>query len=1502
MSTGVRLLPQRIDIDKYPALNTPDTALYIKNLVYDMTDTSTATDSQGSATGVYKPLQSIVKYISNLVLPDNPEDNFPIGHYDCKETREVFVFIHNKNGNHTIYKLNGGNATYDIIYQGVELDFQLSPEYFIHQGGAYLEIIYLTNPITGEKVRRSLLMFTDGFGDQRQICVEDAIATNGYDPALFTHFAGNYDRKVLINMGVPTPHDCIEVSEVSNDNPTENNALLFQTWQWRIRDIDVWGRPSEWGIISDTYIPFGNDCISTASGLPRCVDLTFNKRAPHINQVEIAYRNCNSTQWNLTDTLNLYDGSPIGEWWLRSPNPDVTVSGDKIVYRFCADKKCQPISPTETNRVSNPQPRSSQALAKIDDFVALFNNKDGFLPFSEELKSKIKITVDSTPISQASNLINIEVYVAIFNPGINKNQPIFQQGITDPSNLRYGFGAFNTDNQYRAFFAYEQYFPGEEQKGFIGYFAGTNISTISKQYFLSNTGQLTEVKDFSEDALNSLYYSKTFGGPLGDPNYSHTPNGVFLQKFEFNSLPKGRYIFRIASHRFDPAPGLDFRETSTYTSGLYYLNRSNFANPINFDINSRVSQSKEIVIDACEKSYDGITDNKILVIFDLCFTNSDIEQGYVVNTDEAGKAQYGIELLQHNGGDGDKKANFTDHNGFFFTADTYKNFDNYIYGYCSCVKKQLFHTQTGNNNNAHAIINWYLNSAASGSGCATWNTRPCNQVQIKGKVKLCGTDIGIPNVSVVLTRGKAALTDDNGEYTLFASDDVLNPNRQDQLYFVTNGCAFEGCDTICLDPIPITIYKCITCEERIITVQDVFVKFRTSKGLLSGVTYPVGVVGWDWLGRATYVQALDDLTIPSVQQTKAFSPSTISAQIDASAIFPADIDYITFWIGEPSGILEYITWIVDKVEFVDNSGAINEAAPSQIKIYYGSLIEYNKQNNYNTTVNWSFIDSITNEPVISDKVVFLLNGDGNFFSKSITALVKYDQEGKYFLINYTNDLKDLKENAIIRILRPKICDTADFYYELCDTVYIESRKATVNNVLLNAFDTYYINRQIPVPIDVGDETQIQLRVFGVPFEHNSPSDFWGEKCKNIGRVNIENPQETEIYRQDQVALSGALSDTGQLNFLNYFDSAKKTNFSDTYINGIVSVLPYPGILLIIGQSDNFIVGFNDNLMRVNADGTAQAASISNAFGKPQTKITGNYGCLLFDKNTISRYENTVHWLDSSRSTVVQHNYQHAIQVTKADPAIGVVGGVDSWIRPKVKAVQAYNLINENKRYFHGIINPVNQEYILTDFIIGANNYVNSERGVNIFVPETISFNTVTKLWRMWYGFVPAMYAQLQGEVSAQQLFSFVNGVPYKHYSVSGQGYGMIYGIQQANRVFEVVAVINGMNKKRFNNISQYCKQAQYFCDRARTENDQETRVLLDNWLQAEYGWHAPLLCDLNTPFSENLPKQTGELKILEGNVMYGNFIIIRMVGDPTEDTKYSELQGIIVYASPNSIS
>lgn len=1475
MSAGQKLLPQAINIDLYPGLMPPHAARFIKGLVYELEDTSTATNTQNSATGAFKPIQSVVRYINDLVLPDEPEDNFPIGHLDVKETREVYVFVHNRNENHTIYRINGNSATYDIVYQGPELRFSLNPEHFIHEGGAYLKIIFVTDPDTGEKKRRSFLFFVLGNDHLRFICVEDSIDTQSFDASIFPYFQGNYDKFILTSASVPTPTGCIGIEEIPLTDTTvvKNNNLLFNTWQFRLMYVDVWGRPSEHGQISDMYFPGGGDCVSQSSNIPRCLNLTFDAPPPHIDKIQVEYRNCNDQQWYIDETLELYVGSNLGEWWLRPRNPDVDYNGSNntITHEFCKEGKCQPVSPAETSRLYNPIP-DPQSVEYIGSFTGVGNNKEGFLPFSKELKDKIKFVVDApeTALTTIQSFGNIEILIEIYNPFRDENAVIF----FDDNKYWFAWVIFGIVQPITRPVNYGQFFANPEQKGFGVYLEGVNSYVITEQYSLDSSGNFEKVTDFTRFDTSKKYF----------------------QKAVFNNVPRGRYVVRIFSHEANPANlSIDqLKKTSTYTAGTFGFNILSPSSPVNHSM--QVSEAKELIVDICQQDYNSINDNKILVIWDFSANDNAVEEGYVYNTNDATQSQHGIELLELSAGAAAKFSKYTDHNGWYFVASPTNRFRFQIYGYCGCNKIELADGRAGTSSQRYRD-DFFLNNVTS---CPNYESQDCNHIIVTGKVLLCDSNIGVPGISVTLTRGRSAVTDGNGEFSIIAYDDVLNPTRNDSLYFNTSKCPYTNCEGECIAPLSVTINKCITCEERVTEVQTTFVIFRTAKGLLSGGVYPGGVTGWDEMDRPTFVQPLVNITIPSVYETHLFSPSTLRVTIDPTAVFPSNIKYITFWLGEESSIEKYITWIVDSFEFIDNTGLENNDAPTQIKINYASLIEYNQQNNFNTTVSWSFIAESTNMPVTADKVQFLLNGDGSFFEKNITALIKYDQAGQYFLINYTDDLKDLKENAIIRLIRPKVCDTQQPYFEFCVRVDIVNGAATINEFLLNAFDTYYVPRQIPVPVEIGEEEIIQNRLIGVPFEHNSPSDFWGEGCKNIGRVNTDNPYETVLYKQNQIALSGALSDNGQLNFLCYFDSAKKHSFNETGINGIVGLLFYPGILLVIGQANNFLVGFGDNLLRTNEDGTVQVGSIANSFGKPTIKTSGNYGCLLFDKMTISRHENLIQWLDSSRATVVQHNYKVAVQVTRNDASMGIPGGIDSWIRPKIKAVQEYNRLNGNTRYFHGIINPVNMKYFISDFIIGSQEFVNHERDYNIEIPETLSFNTETKLWEGAHPFTPQMFAHLQGEKSAQQLFSFVNAVPYKHYSNANVGYGTVYG-EKVNRVFEVVAVLEGMNKKRFNAISLYCKQSQYFCDRALTENSQQTRMLLSAWLQAEYGWHTSFLCDLNTPPDANRPKQTGELVIFEGNVMYGNYVIIRLIGDPAKDDQYSELEGIICYATPNSI-
>lgn len=1484
-----RIIPVSVNTDLDDSLLPPQQSKFIKNLVYSLEDTSDASGAKGN-TGVYKTLQNVEEYFPGFKLPAGY--NHVIGAKSNKDSNEVFVFNYNDKGNHLIYRINGNSATIDRVYQGALLNFKLQPEYFIApEGGATVTGIYVVNPANGQKVKRTFLQWTDGINPLGFICVEDAIRTNGFDQSLFPYFNGTYDRRFLIRAGVPTPRDCISFNELPLTDADKGlqNTFLFNAWQFRLQYRDVWGRPSEYGIISDQYTPGGggNDCISTSSGLSRCLDMKFKAPPPQINQLEIAFRNCNTNDWKTIKVLDLYDGSPLGDWWLRPRNPAVNYDAQTglISYTFCANAGCDPIDPAATSRLYNPIPKTVQSVANIGKFTAVGNNEDGYLPFSKTLLNAIKPTVIPPAQGGANNKIRkFSVYVAIYSEAYKANQPIYKKGISsvdDPSDSRYGWGANTTAQEYRSFFAYKQYFVNAAQKGFTGNLAGTEFYTTSKQYFLHTNGELVEILDFSKVGLSAFYITV---------NGRQVPDGTFLQKFEYTNVPKGKYILRLTNHQVDPAVDPNYKNTSTYVRGTYPFNRNNPARPIQYD--SMISDTKEVVVDVCDGDYDGLNANSILLIADLTFNGSDIEQGYVLNTDDASAAKNGVELLIFEGGDGNKKSDRTDHNGFYFTASDFKKFTNRIRGYCNGSIVQLFDTfTTGNDNEAHPIQYKYLNKS---SGCPSYELQKCNYVTITGKVVLCGTSTGVPGLSVVLSRGGYTTTDENGEYSIIAYDDTTNATRQDSLYFITNSCAFEDCNGGCIASIPITINKVFAnCAPRNIEVPPMEVGFSAVRGLLSDSTRPIGVVGWDWLDRPTFVQPLGNVVTPSVIQTQTFAPSTLQISIDPAAVFPAETEYITFWVGEASGIQEYVTWIVDKVEFVDNSGEINTDSPSQIKIYYGSLVEYSKQNNYNTSVNWQFIPEGQNRPVLGDRVQFLLNGDGTFFPTPITAIVKYDTDGEYFLINYTNDLKGLQENAVIRLVRPKACITKAPYYEVCKVVEIKNRKAQENNFILNYYDTYYVSRQIPVPNYTDGDLVPSIRVLGVQFESPSPSDFWGYGCHNIGRINIENPDETVLYHEEQIALSSALSETGMLNYLNYFSDERKFNFDQTNINGITGIIPQTSTVLVLGQSDAFVVGFNDNIARVNEAGQVEAPSIPNQFGQPQNKIGSNYGCQIKDKSTISVREGLVHFLDSNRSMVVQHNYSQGAPIS--------VNGAITLIREKCKSVNKYNQAAGNKRYFVGSINPINSEYLLTDFQIGSNDYINELRDYDASAQETHAFGIYSQVYRGCYGFTPQSYSYLDGDINDVQLFSFKDGQPYRHYKQNAAGYGLVYGVP-VERVIRLVMSMDSLKKKLFQALAVYCKESMYFVDQALSETGQRTMILKHYFRQANYGWYAPVLCDLNTLPDPNRPAQTGVNKLLDGDMMDGTYLDVRFIGDPEMNQVLSKLHGFVINVIPQEPS
>ncbi len=1481
MAFGVKLIPLNgLNLDVANAYLQPNQARFIKNLYYQLSDTAEAGTQENSETGKLKPIESNALYCP-FELPNGT--NTVIGTYPSRETNELYVFVHNSLKNHFLFRLNGSTQTADVTAPNDCYNFQLSPEYFIGEGQCYLDINTFVDPGSGSELVKKDLYWTDGFNYQGYVRFEDYLATNGFDPALFPYFNGEYDKCSMVRVGLPTPKDCITYTEVPHTIEDEglNNELLFHGTQLRVTAIDVFGRPSEHGIISDLYIPGINDCVVGSNNLPRCLDLSIFAGNPLIDKLQVEFSSDNELQWYIDSVINLYVGSPLGQWWLRERNPDIDYDPitNRVNYQFCRNKECTPIAQDETNKLQSALSKRSQAMGKVGKRIGFANNKYGFNPFPQSLKDKIHLTV-TPPKQQNDTLRDITIYVCLNN----------SQGVKHKDN-QYYFGGASNGPFYAAL--YKQLFP-LNQKGWIGYLNDGSYTISTQWYFDPITHSLVEDVDYLH------------GGGTGI-------TGPFvLQKFSFPKKQQGSYVFRLADHEFNVSNGTDLQNTSTTVFGLCPFDPATFK-PF---LNRTFYPTQELVIDTCSDDYDTLTDSKILVIQDCSSFNSinqrQSTKGYITEDIDG---NIPIELMAINEPNGTSESSLiTDHNGAYWIIQVGGNQD-FTFSLRNRCEDANFTVGSGGFNGMRVLP---LNMD-SRPGFENFSATPCNREEIKGRVVIEGTNIGVPNVNVTLTRTRPVTTDASGYYTIIAHDWFGHFTREDSIV-LGSSCGYLGQNGSCLLPVPIAFSECTVCDaasppesppiggQRILQVSDIILQYLIQRSLLSGGTYGWGFSGYDWLGRKTYEQVQGYFTIPSIVQSQTIGPSTITITIDPDAVFPPDIAYIVPSITAETTQADYLDWIVDNVVFINNAGdeVATPDAATQIKIYYGSIIEFNKQNNYNTTTSWQFITTnagatSTGVAQIADKVQFFINGDGQYFTKTIIGLVKYALDGQYFLIDYTSDLKNLQANAYIRLIRPKVCIGNEPFYEICQTINIVDRMAEINSFIANFFDTYYLSREIPVPVLTNDDppTYInELRIPGTRFEHHSPSNIWGYKIWNRGRLNVQNPYEAEILKPNEIQLGGTLSDNGVISYLQNFNDAQKRDFIINNSGGITYFRVKAGVVCFITGYNNFIAGYNDNLARINAQGQIEVPSGDETFGKPERKTNGDYGCTLFDKNTIREREGIINFLDSSRIAVLQHNFSDCIDVSRFNKANSTIV---SWLQKKIKYVQFYNRTHNNKTYFHAVINPANFEYILTDFVIGFPDYINQERQINVGIPESIALDMFGQVWKGFYSATPEYYGYLEGEKNGQQLFLFKNARPYYQYRTNESvTYGTVFG-ETVERVYEFILSAEIMKKLHPLWLEVYCKQSGYFCDKIVTEAGQQSRILISHFKQGEFMYAAPFLRDINTPVDPNLPQQQPNV-ILEGNPLFGEWVQCRMIGYPESNTEYSQLSGVQVflYADPNT--
>lgn len=581
---------------------------------------------------------------------------------------------------------------------------------------------------------------------------------------------------------------------------SKQNLLINEGWQFRIRTWDVWGRPSDWGIISNIYTPLiGGGCFSTSNSLPRCVNLFFDAGNPLVKFIDVAYRKgvgndptgATESGWYITETFRKYDDSTGVEWYNRPYNPIFTTansgiafdqSTNIITYTFCADKQSNPVDPTEAAYTQPGLPISSSSVFSVANVVGLGNNVYDFNVPEQDVIDTIQFSTTNTPVGVGcppAIYRTITFYAVIFCTFTG------EIGICRVSNSQFVFGNIdgNCNSSGGDSISMDQVFGDTTNPGFIAYLAGTPFYTVGIQGSLNpSTGIFSP-----------------YGAPNGFNDVTGGSNTVI--QFTFNDIPASNYIIRLASHKATVNLG-GYQQTSTYVSGIGTIQ---CLPGLSGDILNAYASNpmKEIIVDCTGGNVNlNATSSPIFVILDL--GNLAACDGYLL---EQNGSNIPVEMTPIAFYPGDSSSDafgsfFTDHNGFYFGGSSGSGVILQVFAsFCDSTCTYIRNIYAKNN---AALTNGLGNGGGSSVGPGQGivhgdgsGTSTC--AQVKGNwqnavyflpttgngtyitypsvarrtaiqnVYVCGTsNNGIPGIPVVWQHGPTGQTGDNGNVTLIA--------------------------------------------------------------------------------------------------------------------------------------------------------------------------------------------------------------------------------------------------------------------------------------------------------------------------------------------------------------------------------------------------------------------------------------------------------------------------------------------------------------------------------------------------------------------------------------------------------------------------------------------------------------------------------------------------------------------------------------------------------------
>lgn len=1546
--------PLYVVTDKSEKYTNENEAFYLKN--YWVNFNLNQQGTEGGNFGLGTPTRSNKRFAAALMPAGK---NVNIGTYQSKETNQLFYLNWNSNNLHGIYRIDGDTMRWDIVVVDPALNFSLDPAFQIPHHRVSLRAYYKNNNLgAGKQLEEMYLEFTNGLNWQYFIGVEAAIATGGYDPEKFNYWKlrnPQLDRREFFELAIRPPMFPITVVAVppTPDDVAKPNAIVDKSIQFAAVFQNRDHRTSTYSPYSLPFIQKTNPCNFSQAGLSRCLDLTINVGSAMVERVLLYQRLCGG-DWCLYDTIERFgqQEEDSGPYWERTGDwkgMAYDAVSNTIVYRYCGDKQTGIVPQEDAQRIQTDLPLVSVGQTAAGDAVLLLDNLYGYNNFPQKELDKLQVTVEDVPETAGAYDIvktrKIILYAYMSNAsGFNAfiwtngaDKTLRFGGITSPINPNVSFLDMTFSAQYSDYLGLGMV----NNKGLVCYLAGTSFYSVGVQGFIDKGGNFTEQDSFDatsneqKNLIQNLYQQGKF----------------MVQKFEFD-VPAGKYIARLARHGVDI--NSQYEKTSTYVIGIADKNKINGMNGLP-TYSAVETVAKEIEVDVCTGDFNSWSTNLSLFYLFVPYVFEEsgflgiknkrwrFIEGYV---QEDAIAQVPVERVVYDraGGLGGllaylRKGVITDHNGHYFVymakATSYKG--EVIFSAIANCNPYAQIAETAIHLNSHQDSGFYPDQNISLKDAMGGTYGTCNRIQIKGTILDCKTKQPLSGVAVTITSGQTAFTGIDGTFILIAHDG--NATYLAKIYANASGaCFLMGCGVACIDTQPFDSSKalCNSCVDRIYPADFNFSFTFSNQNIYTvkeGGRYGISVQGHDLAGRITFANFLKYVDIPSFLQKGNFNPSQIVVNLTDVLILDRGISYISFSITKELTNLKYIQWVGDSIVFLDKDGntLVDGNGAIRAKISIQSLLDYNKQNNFATTVGYQFspgdrlrvyddgngnlFDPTTNNGYLDFQILGSdfnqsVQGESTTESTSVTDAttgitttnnVNASITGKDVFIAFDKRLLVLNKQCAfwMQLSTPNTGAQVESYFELPKMYYSNDGTIQPQKFIMAAFDAYYQNRSIHI-------TNCAGKAILHPFVSSSVSDFWGDGCTSGGRVLVRNTQAAQRWYQDDVIKSDDFVNEGQVNGWGTWRGSNRKQFKGQERGGIVAAVAKNKLILFICQNDWYVTDYDLNLLRNTPNGLI-VATADSIIGDPNQKMESTFGCEYENTGTIQIMEGDkdyVFWACAKKETVIINDYRTASPYTqKGGTKDSAAIDNKSYFSDKFNYVRNWNNSLSSADYLENLMEinlGVDNKSKSVSISFRKRNglstqikdFVNTERGKFIPLNETFTYSLEQDRWVSFQTFVPESYGQLNKALSGDEFISFVNGIPYTHNSKDVKTFNEFYGVSD-NQVIDVAFYGKEDRDQTYQCIIITSPNAKYFVDRITTNNKRVFSYVPPAWVKSKLNnLYSTLLRNMLTYPSAHSPVPS--LLIDGGGKISGEWCRIRIVRDPSQLNSYSEIDHILM--------